>query len=114
MCGITGDWGYARADLAPDTFEAFTHSLAHRGPDDFAIEHWPDARLWLGHRRLAIIMFPIALDNPCPMAMGGTGLRTMVSSPSRTMVIEAAKVNGESHSTERCHFGSKKYHHHYT
>jgi asparagine synthase (glutamine-hydrolysing) len=55
MCGITGYWGYARADLAPDTFEAFTHSLAHRGPDDFAIEHWPDARLWLGHRRLAII-----------------------------------------------------------
>jgi asparagine synthetase B (glutamine-hydrolysing) len=51
MCGITGYWGYARADLAPDTFEAFTHSLAHRGPDDFAIEHWPDARLWLGHRR---------------------------------------------------------------
>ena len=55
MCGITGYWGYARADLARDTFEAFTHSLAHRGPDDFAIEHWPDARLWLGHRRLAII-----------------------------------------------------------
>src|SRR6516225_4193935 len=55
MCGITGYWGYARADLALDTFEAFTHTLAHRGPDDFAIEHWPDARLWLGHRRLAII-----------------------------------------------------------
>jgi asparagine synthase (glutamine-hydrolysing) len=55
MCGITGYWGYARADLARDTFEAFTDSLAHRGPDDFAIEHWPDARLWLGHRRLAII-----------------------------------------------------------
>jgi hypothetical protein len=32
----------------------------------------------------------------------------------QTMIIEAAKVNGESHSTERCHFGSKKYHHHYT
>jgi asparagine synthase (glutamine-hydrolysing) len=55
MCGITGYWGYARADLARDAFEAFTHSLAHRGPDDFAIEHWPDAHLWLGHRRLAII-----------------------------------------------------------
>ena len=44
-----------RADLARDAFEAFTHSLAHRGPDDFSIEHWPDAHLWLGHRRLAII-----------------------------------------------------------
>jgi asparagine synthase (glutamine-hydrolysing) len=55
MCGITGYWRYARADLARNAFEAFTHSLAHRGPDDFAIEHWPDAHLWLGHRRLAII-----------------------------------------------------------
>jgi asparagine synthase (glutamine-hydrolysing) len=69
MCGITGYWGYARADLAPDTFEAFTHSLAHRGPDDFATEHWPDARLWLGHRRLAIIDLsdrarqPLSYDN---------------------------------------------------
>jgi len=55
MCGITGYWGYAGADLARNAFETFTHSLAHRGPDDFAIEHWPDAHLWLGHRRLAII-----------------------------------------------------------
>jgi asparagine synthase (glutamine-hydrolysing) len=55
MCGITGYWGYARADLARDAFEAFTHSLAHRGPDGFGIEHWPDAHLWLGHRRLAVI-----------------------------------------------------------
>jgi len=114
MCGITGYWGYARADLAPDTFEAFTHTLAHRGPDDFAIEHWPDARLWLGHRRLAI--FPIALDNPsyCNGRYWITYNGEISSLPDRTMVIEAAKVNGESHSTERCHFGSKKYHHHYT
>ena len=29
--------------------------LAHRGPDGFGIEHFPEARLWLGHRRLAIV-----------------------------------------------------------
>jgi asparagine synthase (glutamine-hydrolysing) len=37
------------------TFEAFTHSLAHRGPDGFGIEHDVEARLRLGHRRLAIL-----------------------------------------------------------
>jgi asparagine synthase (glutamine-hydrolysing) len=41
--------------MSPASFAAFTHSLAHRGPDGFAIEHYADARLWLGHRRLAII-----------------------------------------------------------
>jgi asparagine synthase (glutamine-hydrolysing) len=55
VCGITGYWGYSRADLPVGIFEAFTHSLAHRGPDGFGIEHWADGRLWLGHRRLAII-----------------------------------------------------------
>jgi asparagine synthase (glutamine-hydrolysing) len=42
-------------DMTPASFAAFTHSLAHRGPDAFAIKHYADARLWLGHRRLAII-----------------------------------------------------------
>jgi asparagine synthase (glutamine-hydrolysing) len=42
-------------DIAPASFAACTHSLAHRGPDGFAIEHYADGRLWLGHRRLAII-----------------------------------------------------------
>ena len=55
MCGITGYWGYLTEDLAQATFEAFTHSLAHRGPDGSGIEHFANARLWLGHRRLAII-----------------------------------------------------------
>jgi asparagine synthase (glutamine-hydrolysing) len=55
MCGIAGYWGYMANDIAPASFAAFTHSLAHRGPDGFAIEHYADARLWLGHRRLAII-----------------------------------------------------------
>jgi asparagine synthase (glutamine-hydrolysing) len=55
MCGIAGYWGYMANDMTPASFAAFTHSLAHRGPDGFAIEHYADARLWLGHRRLAII-----------------------------------------------------------
>jgi asparagine synthase (glutamine-hydrolysing) len=55
MCGITGYWSYAKEDLAPNIFASFAHSLAHRGPDGFGIEHFKDTRLWLGHRRLSII-----------------------------------------------------------
>jgi asparagine synthase (glutamine-hydrolysing) len=55
MCGIAGYWAYSTEDLAKATFEAFTHSLAHRGPDGFGIEHWANVRFWLGHRRLTII-----------------------------------------------------------
>ena len=55
MCGVTGYWAYSSHDLAEAVFSAFTHSLAHRGPDGFGIEHFPEARLWLGHRRLAIL-----------------------------------------------------------
>lgn len=55
MSGVTGYWGYRAEDLTEQTFQAFTHSLKHRGPDGFGIEHFADTRLWLGHRRLAII-----------------------------------------------------------
>src|SRR4051812_8593843 len=55
MCGIVGYWGYSAQDVDDATFEAFTHSLAHRGPDGFGIEHDVEARLRLGHRRLAIL-----------------------------------------------------------
>jgi asparagine synthase (glutamine-hydrolysing) len=55
MCGITGYWAHSSPELAETTFAAFTHSLAHRGPDGFGIEHFPAVRLWLGHRRLAIV-----------------------------------------------------------
>src|SRR5579863_273938 len=54
MSGIVGYWSYASHDLPDAEFAAFTHSLAHRGPDGFGIEHFPEARLWLGHRRLTI------------------------------------------------------------
>jgi asparagine synthase (glutamine-hydrolysing) len=55
MSGIAGYWGYSAKDLAQTNFAAFTHSLAHRGPDGFGIEHFREARLWLGHRRLAVL-----------------------------------------------------------
>jgi asparagine synthase (glutamine-hydrolysing) len=54
MSGIVGYWAYASHDLADAEFSAFTHSLAHRGPDGFGIEHFPEIRLWLGHRHLTI------------------------------------------------------------
>jgi asparagine synthase (glutamine-hydrolysing) len=55
MCGITGHWAYSGRDLRAADFGAFTDSLAHRGPDGSGAEHFPSDRLWLGHRRLAII-----------------------------------------------------------
>jgi asparagine synthase (glutamine-hydrolysing) len=70
MCGITGYWGHSRADLARGIFETFTHSLAHRGPDGFGIQHWPDTRLWLGHRRLAIIDLSDHARQPLSYANG--------------------------------------------
>jgi asparagine synthase (glutamine-hydrolysing) len=70
MCGITGYWGHSGEDLAWATFETFTHSLTHRGPDGFGIEHWPDTRLWLGHRRLAIIDLSDQARQPLSYANG--------------------------------------------
>jgi asparagine synthase (glutamine-hydrolysing) len=70
VCGITGYWGYSRVDLSLHAFEAFTHSLAHRGPDGFGIEHWPVARIWLGHRRLAIIDLSDQARQPMSYANG--------------------------------------------
>ncbi len=55
MCGITGHWGYAGRDLGAAEFRAFTDSLAHRGPDGRGVEHFASDRLWLGHRRLAVL-----------------------------------------------------------
>lgn len=55
MCGITGYWAYRSTNVGANTFRAFTHSLSHRGPDGFGIERLDTGRLWLGHRRLAIL-----------------------------------------------------------
>jgi asparagine synthase (glutamine-hydrolysing) len=70
MCGVTGYWSYSSHDLSETVFAAFTHSLAHRGPDGFGIEHFPEARLWLGHRRLAILDLSERARQPMSYAEG--------------------------------------------
>jgi asparagine synthase (glutamine-hydrolysing) len=55
MSGIAGYWSYAARDIPTALFADFTDSLAHRGPDGCGIDHFPDVRLWLGHRRLATV-----------------------------------------------------------
>ena len=51
MCGIAGFWG--AGDQAVIT--AMTDALAHRGPDGYGYHVDEDSRIFLGHRRLAII-----------------------------------------------------------
>ena len=51
MCGIGGFWG--AGDQAVIT--AMTDALAHRGPDGYGYHVDEDSRIFLGHRRLAII-----------------------------------------------------------
>jgi asparagine synthase (glutamine-hydrolysing) len=70
MSGVVGYWGYSSQDLTEAVFAAFTHSLAHRGPDGFGIEHFPEARLWLGHRRLAIVDLSVRGRQPMSYAEG--------------------------------------------
>jgi asparagine synthase (glutamine-hydrolysing) len=70
MCGITGYWAYSSRDFGAAEFAAFTHTLAHRGPDGFGIEHFPKARLWLGHRRLAIVDLSEMARQPMSYADG--------------------------------------------
>jgi asparagine synthase (glutamine-hydrolysing) len=53
--GIAGYWGYAAPDISATIFAGFIDSLAHRGPDGSGINHFPDMRLWLGHRRLSLL-----------------------------------------------------------
>ncbi len=70
MSGIAGYWGYSAEDMTPANFSDFTHSLAHRGPDGFGIERFPEARLWLGHRRLATTSFSLRARQPMSYADG--------------------------------------------
>ena len=70
MSGVTGYWAYSSQDVAETVFAAFTHSLAHRGPDGFGIEHFPEARLWLGHRRLGILDVSERARQPASYADG--------------------------------------------
>lgn len=51
MCGICGIVGSSDRDA----IERMTATLAHRGPDDSGVAHFPEVALDLGHRRLSII-----------------------------------------------------------
>ena len=51
MCGICGIVGATDSNA----IERMTNVIAHRGPDDWGISHFPDDKLDLGHRRLSII-----------------------------------------------------------
>jgi asparagine synthase (glutamine-hydrolysing) len=55
MCGIVGLWCFGTSDVAPQRFRSVVRSLAHRGPDGEGAFHDVEARLHLGHRRLAIL-----------------------------------------------------------
>lgn len=53
-----------------ETAERMTASLAHRGPDGFGVEVWPEHGLAFGHRRLAIIDLTEAGRQPMLAADG--------------------------------------------
>ncbi len=57
MCGIAGLWFSAGAagDRAAGTLQTMVERLVHRGPDDHGVLVDPEAGIFLGHRRLAII-----------------------------------------------------------
>lgn len=54
MCGIAGILSF-NGKVDPAKVKAMTDVIAHRGPDGEGLWASPDARLVLGHRRLAII-----------------------------------------------------------
>jgi asparagine synthase (glutamine-hydrolysing) len=51
MCGIAGFAGLGDRD----TIARMTNSLAHRGPDGEGYYHDDEAKVYLGHRRLAVV-----------------------------------------------------------
>jgi asparagine synthase (glutamine-hydrolysing) len=51
MCGITGLIGVGNSDI----LKRMTDAIAHRGPDDWGMQWFPNFNSGLGHRRLSII-----------------------------------------------------------
>jgi len=70
MCGVAGVWRKRDPITAGDRSDVagMMRALAHRGPDDHG--SWNDARLALGHRRLAIIDPSPAAREPMLTASG--------------------------------------------
>lgn len=55
MCGITGKISLSDKNISASEVEAMCDAIRHRGPDDHGAYVSPDAKVGLGHRRLAII-----------------------------------------------------------
>ena len=68
MCGIAGIIGSDRVD--EQSVARMIAPLVHRGPDDSGIWLDPDARIGLGHRRLAIVDLSPAGHQPMHSADG--------------------------------------------
>lgn len=68
MCGITGIWHLDGSQIDSQTFERFTSTMRHRGPDGQGCYLDPQGALALGNTRLAIVD-PQARGNQ-PMAYG--------------------------------------------
>ena len=74
MCGIAGIFG-GSAGVEPETVRRMADALAHRGPDDEGVWVDAEARIGLGHRRLAIVDLSEAGHQP----MQSPGGRYLIS-----------------------------------
>ena len=68
MCGIAGLISAGRIDRA--VLDRMTNAVAHRGPDDVGLWIDDEARVGLGHRRLAIVDLSPAGHQPTLSADG--------------------------------------------
>src|SRR5438309_1499405 len=68
MCGIAGI--ISAKGLDPGLLERMTSAVAHRGPDDVGLWIDAEARVGLGHRRLAIVDLSPAGHQPMLSADG--------------------------------------------
>lgn len=66
MCGIAGILNGG----SPELLERMLRRLAHRGPDDWGIQWFPDHRSGLAHRRLAILDLSPAGHQPMANQQG--------------------------------------------
>jgi asparagine synthase (glutamine-hydrolysing) len=55
MCGIVGAFGHKNGQVLTEVVGAMSESLLHRGPDDNGIWVDTEAKIAIGHRRLAIL-----------------------------------------------------------
>ena len=62
MCGIAG--ALSRSPVAESIITAMRDTLVHRGPDAAGVWRSPDARVALGHQRLAIIDLDARSNQP--------------------------------------------------